>query len=42
MCEELGGSLPPYLSDPVVVLILAAWVVVPPLLGYAVFREADL
>lgn len=40
--QELGGSLPPYLSDPTVVLVLAAWIVVPLVLGYLVFRDADL
>lgn len=40
--ETLGESLPVYLSDPVVALILVAWLIGAPLLGYVVFSEADL
>jgi ABC-2 type transport system permease protein len=34
--------LPAYFSDPVVALVFLAWLVVPAVLGYLVFREADL
>lgn len=40
--REEYGSLPAYYSDPAVALLLVAWIVVPPLLGYLVFKEADL
>jgi len=40
--QELGDSVPAYLSDPAVGAILLAWVVIPLALGYLVFREADL
>lgn len=40
--QAMGGSLPPYLSDPAVLLILAFWVVAIPLAGYWVFEETDL
>lgn len=40
--QALGGSLPAYLSDPVVGLILVAWIVLVPLVGYWVFEETDL
>lgn len=38
----LGDSLPFYLSDPVVIGILLVWLVAIPVLGYLVFRDADL
>ncbi|MFC6905413.1 ABC transporter permease [Halalkalicoccus tibetensis] len=31
-----------YFSDPVVALLFLAWLVVPPVLGYLIFRDADL
>lgn len=34
--------LPAYFSDPAVAVMFLSWLVVPPLLGYLVFREADL
>ncbi|MEM4781918.1 MAG: ABC transporter permease [Halalkalicoccus sp.] len=34
--------LPAYFSDPAVALVFLAWLVVPPVLGYLVFRDADL
>lgn len=40
--ETLGGSLPFYLSDPAVALVLVFWIVVIPLVGYWVFEDADL
>jgi len=40
--EALGGSVPFYLSDPVVALVLVFWIVVVPLAGYWVFEESDL
>ncbi|MCH7661735.1 MAG: ABC transporter permease subunit, partial [Euryarchaeota archaeon] len=36
------APLPAYFSDPVVALVFLAWLVVPPVLGYLVFRNADL
>lgn len=40
--QSLGTDVPFYLSDPFLVLLLLAWVVGTPLVGYAVFRELDL
>lgn len=40
--QVLGESLPIYLSDPVVGLVLVFWIVVFPLVGYWAFEEADL
>lgn len=40
--QAMGGSVPAYLSDPAVALILAFWVVAIPLAGYWVFEETDL
>jgi ABC-2 type transport system permease protein len=40
--QSLGDSVPFYLSDPFVVILLLAWLVVGPALGYLAFREADL
>lgn len=40
--EALGDSLPFYLSDPVVALVLVFWIVAVPLAGYWVFEESDL
>lgn len=34
--------LPAYFSNPVVAAVFLAWLVVPPVLGYLVFRDADL
>lgn len=34
--------LPGYFSNPVVAVVFLAWLVVPPILGYLVFRDADL
>lgn len=34
--------LPAYFSNPVVAVVFLAWLVVPPVLGYLVFRDADL
>ncbi|WP_122090791.1 ABC transporter permease [Halalkalicoccus subterraneus] len=34
--------LPAYFSDPVVAVVFLAWLVVPPVLGYLAFRDADL
>jgi len=40
--QTLGESVPFYLSDPFAVILLLAWLVVGPALGYLAFREADL
>ena len=40
--EALGDSVPFYLSDPFVAVLLAAWLVAAPALGYYAFRDADL
>lgn len=40
--QVLGDSLPAYLSDPAVFAVFALWAIVVPVLGYLVFREADL
>ncbi len=40
--QSLGESVPLYLSDAFVLVVLLAWLVLPALLGYLVFREADL
>lgn len=40
--QSLGQSVPFYLSDPVVALVLVLWIVAIPLAGYWVFEEADL
>ena len=40
--QIVGESLPFYLSDPFVGLVLVFWMVVVPLAGYWVFEEADL
>jgi len=40
--QALGESVPFYLSDPVVALILVLWIVAVPLAGYWVFEETDL
>jgi ABC-2 type transport system permease protein len=40
--QQLGNSVPLYLSDPVVLGILLAWVVIPLGLGYRLFERADL
>lgn len=34
--------LPAYFSNPVVAVVFLAWLVVPPVLGYLAFRDADL
>lgn len=34
--------LPAYFSNPVVAVVFLGWLVVPPVLGYLVFRDADL
>lgn len=40
--QEFGGSLPAYLSIEVMFLVLVAWTVLPPILGFLTFRETDL
>ncbi|MFB6360797.1 MAG: ABC transporter permease [Halobacteriales archaeon] len=40
--QTLGDSVPFYLSDPFVVILLLGWLAVGPALGYLTFREADL
>lgn len=40
--QTLGDSVPFYLSDPFVAILLLAWLIVGPALGYLAFREADL
>ncbi|MFB6352648.1 MAG: ABC transporter permease [Halobacteriales archaeon] len=40
--QLLGDSVPFYLSDPFVGLVLLAWLVAAPAAGYYAFREADL
>jgi len=40
--QALGKSVPFYLSDPFVALVLIAWLVAAPAVGYYAFREADL
>lgn len=40
--EQMGDPIPIYLSDPVVLLYLLVWVVVPPAIGYYVFERTDL
>ncbi|MFB6170366.1 MAG: ABC transporter permease [Haloarculaceae archaeon] len=40
--QTMKGSVPAYLSDPVVLLVLLGWVVIPPVLGYLAFEAADL
>lgn len=40
--QIMGDSLPFYLSDPFVALVLLFWIAVVPLVGYWVFEEADL
>jgi ABC-2 type transport system permease protein len=40
--QALGDSVPFYLSDVFVGLVLVAWLVAAPAVGYLVFREADL
>jgi len=40
--QALGDSVPFYLSDPAVVVVLLVWIVGAPLLGYYAFADADL
>jgi ABC-2 type transport system permease protein len=43
--QVYGQALEPlswYFADPAVAVVFLAWLVVPPVLGYLVFREADL
>lgn len=40
--QAIGEDVPVYLSDPVVALVLVAWLVVPLALGYLTFQEMDL
>ena len=40
--QALGDSVPFYLSDPFVALLLIAWLVAAPAAGFYLFREADL
>ena len=40
--QSLGNDVPFFLTDPFLVLLLLAWLVGVPLVGYYVFREADL
>ncbi|MDZ7701090.1 MAG: ABC transporter permease [Halobacteriales archaeon] len=40
--QALGDSVPFYLSDPFVALVLLGWLVAAPAVGYYVFRDADL
>lgn len=40
--EQLGESVPWYLTDAAAVVMLALWLVVPIAIGYAAFRAADL
>lgn len=40
--QTLKDGVPAYLSDPVILVILLHWIVVPPLLGYLAFESADL
>ena len=40
--QVLGGGLPFYLQGWFIFLVLVFWLVVPPVLGYLVFREAEL
>lgn len=40
--QSLEDGVPVYLSDPAVVVVLALWLVVPPVLGYLVFDAVDL
>lgn len=40
--REEFGPLPAIFSDPVLVILLLAWLVLPPLLGYLVFERDDL
>jgi ABC-2 type transport system permease protein len=40
--QSLGESVPFYLSDPFVVMLLLAWLVAGPAIGFYVFRDADL
>ena len=40
--QVLGDSLPVYLSDPAVGLVLVFWIAVFPLVGYWAFEETDL
>ncbi len=40
--QALGDSVPFYLSDPFVAVVLLAWLVAAPAAGYYAFRDADL
>lgn len=40
--QSLADGVPFYLTDPAVVVLLALWLVVPPVLGYLVFEAVDL
>ena len=40
--QALQGGLPFYLQDWFIYLVLAFWLVVPPVVGYMVFRETEL
>lgn len=40
--KELQPHIPVYLSDPAVLLYLLVWLVIPPALGYYIFKRADL
>lgn len=40
--DTLGETVPVYLSDPAVFLLLISWIVIAPVLGYLIFNDADL
>ncbi len=40
--QALGDSLPVYLTDPAVFLLMVLWLVTLPAVGYYIFNEADL
>jgi ABC-2 type transport system permease protein len=40
--QALGDSVPAYLSGEFILVVLLAWIVVPPVVGYLGFRDADL
>ena len=40
--NAMGGELPAYLSDPVLVAVIVFWVVAMPLAGYWVFENTDI
>jgi hypothetical protein len=41
-CSPTNGGLPLYFSDPAVVVYFLAWLVVPMVVGYKLFDDADL